>query len=248
MLQYYACYSYYLCNGAPPGPGTTGGLGAGAAAGGAGKMMMPGGFPMLNHLNPAAMAAAAAAMQHPPPLIHAPTHSARGGKGAYGMKREHASSGSDEDSGSGSAGGGSKRKRRGSGNECKTCVNCGATQTPFWRKERTGGGSLCNACGLYLAKNDAPRPAMLWRRGGGGDVATTTATTTAATTAAAAETATAPAETAPAETAPDATAKVDAPAPVAAATTEETEKVPLPDGPTKPVVAAPGTPPSPKPL
>jgi hypothetical protein len=195
-------------------------------------------------------------MQHPPPLIHAPTHSARGGKGAYGVKRERASSGSDEDSGSGSAGGGSKRKRRGSGNECKTCVNCGATQTPFWRKERTGGGSLCNACGLYLAKNDAPRPAMLWRRGGGGDVATTTATTTAAT----AETATAPAETAPAETAPDATAKVDAPvaadapaatdapAPVAAATTEETEKVPLPDGPTKPVVAAPGTPPSPKPL
>ena len=36
----------------------------------------------------------------------------------------------------------------------------------MWRKERVGGGSLCNACGLYLAKNDAPRPAMLWRRGG----------------------------------------------------------------------------------
>jgi hypothetical protein len=53
----------------------------------------------------------------------------------------------------------------------KTCVNCGCTRTPFWRTERVGGGSLCNAlcnaCGLYLAKNDAPRPKMLWRRGSG---------------------------------------------------------------------------------
>ena len=46
----------------------------------------------------------------------------------------------------------------------KVCVNCKSTETPFWRKDKDGGGSLCNACGLYLAKNDAPRPAQLWRR------------------------------------------------------------------------------------
>ena len=48
-------------------------------------------------------------------------------------------------------------------------MNCGVSKTPFWRKERDGGGSLCNACGLYLAKNDAPRPKMLWRRTGTGE-------------------------------------------------------------------------------
>ena len=52
------------------------------------------------------------------------------------------------------------------GGELKTCVNCGVSKTPFWRKERDGGGSLCNACGLYLAKNDAPRPKMLSRKDG----------------------------------------------------------------------------------
>ena len=53
--------------------------------------------------------------------------------------------------------------------ELKVCVNCGVSRTPFWRKERSGVGSLCNACGLYLAKNDAPRPKMLWKRSGGED-------------------------------------------------------------------------------
>lgn len=63
-----------------------------------------------------------------------------------------------------------QRKRRGSGDDqsahgTKTCVNCGSSKTPFWRKERgAGGGALCNACGLYVAKNETPRPAMLWRR------------------------------------------------------------------------------------
>lgn len=61
-----------------------------------------------------------------------------------------------------------QRKRRGSV-EAKVCVNCGVSRTPFWRKERDGEGSLCNACGLYLAKNDAPRPKMLWKRGGSSD-------------------------------------------------------------------------------
>lgn len=48
--------------------------------------------------------------------------------------------------------------------EHKACVNCGTQSTPFWRKDRSGSGQhLCNACGLYLAKNDAPRPAVLWK-------------------------------------------------------------------------------------
>ncbi|KAK2078547.1 hypothetical protein QBZ16_003387 [Prototheca wickerhamii] len=46
----------------------------------------------------------------------------------------------------------------------RVCCNCGSTKTPFWRKHRASGKPLCNACGLYSAKNDdAPRPAKLWR-------------------------------------------------------------------------------------
>ena len=48
--------------------------------------------------------------------------------------------------------------------ERRVCVNCKSTETPFWRKGKDGVGSLCNACGLYLAKNDAHRPPLLWRR------------------------------------------------------------------------------------
>ena len=43
------------------------------------------------------------------------------------------------------------------------CKNCGTKSTPFWRKDKNDGKPLCNACGLYHAKNDAPRPKMLWR-------------------------------------------------------------------------------------
>jgi hypothetical protein len=43
-------------------------------------------------------------------------------------------------------------------------VNCHTSTTPFWRKEKNGRGSLCNACGLYYAKNEAHRPKMLWKR------------------------------------------------------------------------------------
>ena len=50
--------------------------------------------------------------------------------------------------------------------EAKTCVNCKSTDTPFWRKAKDGVGSLCNACGLYQAKNAAPRPALLWKKPG----------------------------------------------------------------------------------
>ena len=48
----------------------------------------------------------------------------------------------------------------------KICVNCKSSETPFWRKDKDGIGSLCNACGLYAAKNHAPRPALLWKRPG----------------------------------------------------------------------------------
>lgn len=47
----------------------------------------------------------------------------------------------------------------------RQCCNCGVTSTPFWRKDRLSGLPLCNACGLYAAKNDHPRPARLWREG-----------------------------------------------------------------------------------
>ena len=44
----------------------------------------------------------------------------------------------------------------------KVCSNCGTSTTPFWRKNKHGGLPLCNACGLYFAKNDAQRPKELW--------------------------------------------------------------------------------------
>lgn len=40
----------------------------------------------------------------------------------------------------------------------QVCKNCGTTSTPFWRKDKADGKPLCNACGLYASKNDAPRP------------------------------------------------------------------------------------------
>jgi len=58
----------------------------------------------------------------------------------------------------------SSSRRSSKSKEAKVCVNCKSMDTPYWRKDKDGVGSLCNACGLYLAKNDAPRPALLWRR------------------------------------------------------------------------------------
>ncbi|WIA41877.1 hypothetical protein OEZ86_009201 [Tetradesmus obliquus] len=42
--------------------------------------------------------------------------------------------------------------------EQKVCKNCGTRNTPFWRKDKNDGRPLCNACGLYFAKNDMQRP------------------------------------------------------------------------------------------
>ena len=49
----------------------------------------------------------------------------------------------------------------------RICNNCGTVSTPFWRKDPADSGMhLCNACGLYMAKNDAPRPSSLWKKAG----------------------------------------------------------------------------------
>eukprot|EP00775_Hariotina_reticulata_P004655 gene4655-4908_t len=48
------------------------------------------------------------------------------------------------------------------------CKNCGTRNTPFWRKDKNDGRPLCNACGLYFAKNDMQRPKVLWKEGEGG--------------------------------------------------------------------------------
>ncbi|GMH44794.1 hypothetical protein BSKO_12746 [Bryopsis sp. KO-2023] len=58
----------------------------------------------------------------------------------------------------------SKKGRRPKQEE-RVCKNCGTRSTPFWRKNKQDGLPLCNACGLYLAKNDAPRPKVLWKSG-----------------------------------------------------------------------------------
>lgn len=58
-----------------------------------------------------------------------------------------------------------QRKRANKEGKSRVCENCGVTDTPYWRKERSSGRLVCNACGLYAAKNDHPRPVRLWREG-----------------------------------------------------------------------------------
>eukprot|EP00798_Chlamydomonas_sp_ICE-L_P029360 gene29360-12445_t len=60
-----------------------------------------------------------------------------------------------------------KRGRR-AVKDAKVCKNCGTQATPFWRKDKNDGQPLCNACGLYASKNDAPRPKVLWKADEGG--------------------------------------------------------------------------------
>ncbi len=40
----------------------------------------------------------------------------------------------------------------------KVCYNCSCTQTPLWRKEKSLGVLLCNACGIYYKNHGAQRP------------------------------------------------------------------------------------------
>ncbi len=60
------------------------------------------------------------------------------------------------------------------------CKNCGTKSTPFWRKDKNDGRPLCNACGLYFSKNDAPRPKVLWKQDEGGGAAAAAAAAAAA--------------------------------------------------------------------
>ena len=58
----------------------------------------------------------------------------------------------------------SRKRKTDAERAARVCVNCQCTSSPFWRKEKNGEGSLCNACGLYVAKNNSPRPVGLWKR------------------------------------------------------------------------------------
>ncbi|KDN46300.1 hypothetical protein K437DRAFT_223744, partial [Tilletiaria anomala UBC 951] len=42
----------------------------------------------------------------------------------------------------------------------QTCVNCGTTTTPLWRKDENGQPN-CNACGLWKSLHKTPRPVRM---------------------------------------------------------------------------------------
>lgn len=53
-----------------------------------------------------------------------------------------------------SSGGGGRSSNRGP----MLCSNCGTTKTPLWRKDRTTGTTMCNACGIYKQSHGFNRP------------------------------------------------------------------------------------------
>ncbi|TEB33053.1 hypothetical protein FA13DRAFT_1708466 [Coprinellus micaceus] len=54
--------------------------------------------------------------------------------------------------GTGSVGGSHKRQKHDGEGDGQTCLGCGATSTPEWRRGPLGPRTLCNACGLVYAK------------------------------------------------------------------------------------------------
>lgn len=40
----------------------------------------------------------------------------------------------------------------------QTCLNCGTTSTPLWRKNPETGSVMCNACGIYFKTHGVNRP------------------------------------------------------------------------------------------
>lgn len=110
--------------------------------------------------------AAAAAAGVTAPIVTAGKAGGGGGGGVSAPKRRRRNEGSGPAGPSGESGQllSSKKGRRPKQEE-RVCKNCGTRTTPFWRKNKQDGLPLCNACGLYLAKNDAPRPKVLWKSG-----------------------------------------------------------------------------------
>ncbi|KAJ1960535.1 Erythroid transcription factor, partial [Dipsacomyces acuminosporus] len=47
----------------------------------------------------------------------------------------------------------------------KQCVNCGAIETPTWRRHPVTGSSVCNACGLYFKLHSRDRTFVYNQKG-----------------------------------------------------------------------------------